>query len=144
MTENEVNMTVEAHKKNIGMMPKVEAASIHVAGNSGRVKDGELSASAFIITVKLATDWTDCNGVTHHTGEWRPENEWLHLAGMKTSRRGYTDIEKARAAKEEIKTKWGAKTEEKPKKAKGLTKAELLDQVAALTAMVEELRAKAN
>ncbi len=33
---------------------------------------------------------------------------------------------------------------EKPKKAKGLTKAELLDQIAALTAMVKELRAKAN
>ena len=131
MTENDVNMTVEAHKKNLGVMPKVEAASIHVAGNSGKVKDGELTASAFIIMVK-------CHG------EWRPENEWMHKYGFKTARRVYTDIEKARAAKEEIKAKWGAKTEEKPKKAKGLTKAELLDQVAALTAMVEELRAKAN
>jgi undecaprenyl diphosphate synthase len=44
MTDNEVKMTVEAHKKNLGVMPKVEAASIHVAGNSGKVKDGELNA----------------------------------------------------------------------------------------------------
>ena len=127
MTENEVNMTVEAHKKNLGIMPKVEAASIHVAGNSGRVKDGELTASAFIIMVK-------CHG------EWRPENEWMHKYGFKTARRVYTDIEKARAAKEEIKTKWGAKTEEKPKKAKGPMKAELQDEVEALKAMIAELK----
>ena len=138
MTENEVNMTVEAHKKNLGMMPKVEAASIHVAGNSGRVKDGELSASAFIITVKLATDWTDCNGVTHHAGEWRPENEWLHLAGMKTSRRVYTDIEKAREAKESIKNDWGKAKKEK--KGRGPTKVELQDEVEALKAMIAELK----
>ena len=97
MTENEVNMTVEAHKKNLCVMPKVEAASIHVAGNSGKVKDGELKASAFIIMVK-------CNG------EWRPENEWLHKYGFKTARRVYANIEKARAAKEEIKSKWGKST----------------------------------
>lgn len=131
MEEHEVAYCVEAHKKNLGVMPKVEAASIHVAGNSGKLADGEFKASAFVIMVK-------CHG------EWRPENEWLHKYGFKTARRVYTDIEKARAAKEEIKTKWGAKTEEKPKKAKAPTKAELLDQVAALTAMVEELRAKAN
>ena len=138
MTENEVNMTVEAHKKDLGMMPKVEAASIHVAGNSGRVKDGELSASAFIITVKLATDWTDCNGVTHHAGEWRPENEWLHLAGMKTSRKVYTDIEKAREANESIKNDWGKAKKEK--KGRGPTKVELQDEVEALKAMIAELK----
>ena len=131
MDEMDINMTVEAHKRNLGIMPKAEAASIHVAGNIGKVKDGELTASALVVMVK-------CHG------EWRPENEWLHKYGFKTARRVYTDIEKARAAKEEIKTRWGAKTEEKPKKAKALTKAELLDQISALTAMVEELRSKAN
>ena len=135
-----INMTVTAHKKNVAVLPKVGAASIHVAGNKGKVKDGELSASAFIITVKLAADWKDCNGVTHHAGEWRPENEWLHLAGMKTARRVYTDIDKAREAKEAIKTDWGKAVEVKEKKGRGPTKAELQDEVEALKAMIEELK----
>ena len=126
------NLRVEAHKKDLGVLPRAEAASIHVAANSGKVKDGVLNAAAFIIMVK-------CHG------EWRPENEWLHAAGMKTSRRVYTSIEKAREAKEDIKAKWGVKTAPKAKaKGRGPTKAELVDQVAALSALVEELRAKAK
>lgn len=139
MTEN-INMTVEARKKNVATLPKVGAASIHVAGNKGKIRDAELSASAFIIMVKLAADWTDCNGVTHHAGEWRPENEWLHLAGMKTARRVYTDIEKAREAKESIKTDWGKAIAKKEKKGRGPTKAELQDEVEALKAMIAELK----
>lgn len=95
--ENIISETVEAGKKNLAKLPKVEAASIHVAGNTGKVSDGHLKASAFIIMVK-------CHG------EWRPENEWMHNAGFKTSRRVYTDIDKARAAKDEIKAKWGVAT----------------------------------
>ena len=95
--ENTIEMQVKANTKNLSKLPKADCVSIHVDGNSGKVKDGTLKASAFIIMVK-------CNG------EWRPENEWLHKAGMKTARRVYTDIEKAKAAKAEIKAKWGVPT----------------------------------
>lgn len=95
--ENTIEMQVKANTKNLSKLPKAECVSIHVDGNSGKVKDGTLKASAFILMVK-------CNG------EWRPENEWLHRAGMKTARRVFTDIEKAKAAKAEIKAKWGVPT----------------------------------
>lgn len=126
------NIEVEAHKKDLGILPRAEAASVHIAANSGKVKDGSLKASAFVVMVK-------CHG------EWRPENEWLHAAGMKTARRVYTSIERARAAKDEIKSKWGVKTAPKAKaKGKGPTKAELIDQVAALSAMIEEMKKAAK
>lgn len=92
--ENNIEVEVGAVTKDLSKLPKVEAASIHIAGNKGKVSDGVLTASAFVIMVKAG-------------GEWRPENEWLHRAGMKTARRVYTDIENAKAAKAEIKAKWG-------------------------------------
>lgn len=141
---NEIKIEIGAVKKNLSKLPKVEAASIHVAGNKGKVSDGVLEASAFVIMVKA-------------NGEWRPENEWLHRAGMKTARRVYTDIEKAREAKAEIK-KWGMPTstkgkkneEDKAKAVKEATEAAVGKIVAALKAMglseeaVKAIVAKAN
>lgn len=142
---NEIKVEVGAVKKNLSKLPKVEAASIHVAGNKGKVSDGVLKASAFVIMVKA-------------NGEWRPENEWLHRAGMKTARRVYTDIDKARAAKAEIKAKWGMPTtakgkkteEEKAKAVKDATEAAVRKIIDALKAMglseeaVKAIVSKAN
>lgn len=99
----DTNIIVDAVQKRLVNLPKAECASIHIDGNKGKVSDGKLTATAFIIMVK-------CNG------EWRPENEWLHRAGMKTARRVYTDINKAKAAKEEIVKKWGVPTSSQGKK----------------------------
>lgn len=119
----ETATTVTAQKKNLALLPKAECASIHIAGNKGKLKDGSFVASAFIIMVK-------CNG------EWRPENEWLHRAGMKTARRVYTTIEAARLAKEEIKTKWGVVVEKKATK-----RASKSEEIVALKAQIEALKA---
>lgn len=125
--ENEEATTVLAHKKNLSLLPKAECASIHIAGNKGKLKDGSFTASAFIIMVK-------CNG------EWRPENEWLHRAGMKTARRVYTTIKAARLAKEEIKTKWGVAVAKKAA-TKRTSKSEEIEvlkaQIAALKAALQ-------
>lgn len=113
---------VTAQKKNLALLPKAEVVSIHVAGNKGKLKDGKFEASAFVIMVKA-------------DGVWRPENEWLHINGMKTSRRVYTTIEAAREAKEEIKAKWGVEVEKKT--AKRVTKSE---EIATLKAQIEALK----
>ena len=117
--DNTIEMQVKANTKNLSKLPKADCVSIHVDGNSGKVKDGTLRASAFILMVK-------CNG------EWRPENEWLHRAGMKTARRVYTDIAKAKAAKAEIKAKWGVATSKTGKakdEAVAKAKAEVMDSM---------------
>ena len=134
---------VSAMEKNYAKLPKAQAASIHIAGNKGKKADGEYLASAFIVTVKAVNPKTG-------NAEWRPENEWLHICGMKTPRRVYADsvikgvkvsgIEKARKAKEEILSKWGTDAPIAAKKAK-VTKAELESKVAELQAKLEALMA---
>lgn len=124
MNYNETETTtVAARKKNLGALPKAECASIHIAGNKGKLKDGSFVANAFIITVK-------CNG------EWRPENEWLHKYGMKTARRVYATIEAARLAKEEILNKWGVAIEKKATK-----RASKSEEIEALKAQIAVLKA---
>ena len=119
----QVNEVVTANKKNLALLPKAEVVSVHVAGNSGKFGDGQYTASAFILMVKA-------------NGEWRPENEWLHAAGLKTARRVYTSLEKAKAAKEEIKATWGVLKEKKTK----TSREEILaKKVAELEARIAEL-----
>lgn len=145
MSEMNGNMTmdtaevVDAVKRDYSRLPKAEAASIHVDGNKGKKSDGQYTASAFVVMVK-------CNG------EWRPENEWLHRYGMKCKARTYADstaggvltkgIDKAKAAKHEILTKWGVAAETKAKKAK-TTKADLEKMVADLQAKLAAMMAAA-
>lgn len=154
---NEINMnelgTVDAVNRDYSKLPKAAIASIHVNGNKGKKADGQYTASAFIVMVKSAEQWTDCKGNVHQAGEWRPENEWLHLAGMKTPRRVYADgtckgvevkgVDKARAAKEAILKKWGVEVEKKATKAKGPTKAELESKIEELERQLALARAAA-
>lgn len=148
MNENEKNEmgaesivgSVDYHKKDYSRLPKAEVVSIHADGN--KREGGKLTCNAYILMVK-------CNG------KWRPENEWLHHAGLKTARRVYADtvrdgkivksgIEKAREAKEEILAKWGVAKVEKAKKAKEPTKAELAKSLAEAMVLIAKLRGEAK
>lgn len=127
MNENTMNEAYKAHKKDISALPKPLAVSIHPVANKGSLKDGVYVNSAFQIHVK---------GVNPETGreEWHPESEWYIILGMKTTRRIYASIEKAKAAKAEIAEDWG-----KVKAKKG-RKSRKDDEIAALTEMVLKLR----
>lgn len=128
MNENEMTTRYEAVKKDNGALPVPLAVSIHPVANKGTMKDG-LVNSAFQIHVK---------GVNAKTGkeEWHPESEWYILLGMKTTRRIYATVEKAREAKDKIRAEWGIVKERKERKSKKD------DEIAALTEMVLALRAE--
>lgn len=125
--EETLGNAYEAHKKNVGNLPTPLAISIHPVANKGKISDGVLTNSAFQIFVKCLNNGRE---------EWRPESEWYIIAGMKTSRKIYSDIEKARAAKADIRNTWGVK---KAPKARRTTKS---DEIAALTALVAQLKAE--
>ena len=132
-TENTLTDAYEAHKKDLSALPKPICASIHPMANTGSIKkDGFYTNSAFNIRVKC--EWVDKNGVKR--SEWKGESEWLIMFGMKTTRRVYNSIEKARAAKAEILEKWGVA------KVKKVRKSKKDEEIAALTEMVLALRAE--
>lgn len=126
-------MEVTAHRKNYARLPKADAVSIRYNGNKGKFTDGKYEACSFIVMVNVR-------------GTWLPEGVWMHNAGMKTeNRRGvYTTIEKAKAAKERILTRWGKTAEGKPSKRSARQESELAArdaEIAALKAQIEQIKA---
>ena len=126
-------MEVTAHRKNYARLPKADAVSIRYNGNKGKFTDGKYEACSFIVMVNVR-------------GTWLPEGVWMHNAGMKTeNRRGvYTTIEKAKAAKERILTRWGKTAEGKPSKRSARQDSELAArdaEIAALKAQIEQIKA---
>lgn len=124
---------VTAHRKNYARLPKADAVSIRYNGNKGKFTDGKYEACSFIVMVNVR-------------GTWLPEGVWMHNAGMKTeNRRGvYTTIEKAKAAKERILTRWGKAAEGKPSKRSARQESELAArdaEIAALKAQIEQIKA---
>lgn len=127
-------MEVAAHRKNYARLPKADAVSIRYNGNKGKFTDGKYEACSFIVMVNVR-------------GTWLPEGVWMHNAGMKTeNRRGvYTTIEKAKAAKERILTRWGKVAEgKKAPKRSARQESELAArdaEIAALKALIEQIKA---
>ena len=125
---------VTAHRKNYARLPKADAVSIRYNGNKGKFTDGKYKACSFIVMVNVR-------------GTWLPEGVWMHNAGMKTeNRRGvYTTIEKAKAAKERILTRWGnIAAEGKPSKRSARQESELAArdaEIAALKAQIGQIKA---
>lgn len=127
------DLTVSASRKNYSALPKAYSVSIKYCGNKGRFKDGRYTACSFIVMVK------------NEKGTWKPEGVWMHEAGMKTeNRRGvYTTIEKAKAAKERILTRWGKAVEGKTRTKSAKQRSELAAkdaEIEAMKAQVEELK----
>lgn len=111
--ETVVETSVAAHKKDLSALPKVRVASIRPLANKGTLKEGTLTTSAFYLNIGIDADWTDAKGRVHKAGEYRPEAEWVVLAGQKTTKRVYSTVEKARAAKDAVKAEWSVPVEKK-------------------------------
>jgi len=126
------DIVVDAVRKNYSALPKADAVSIQYCGNKGKFIDGKYITCSFLVMVNVK-------------GTWLAEGVWMNKAGMKTeNRRGvYTTIEKAKAAKERILTRWGQVVEGKRSSKSAKQRSELAAkdaEIDAMKAQIEELK----
>ena len=122
------NIEVNAVRKNYSALPKADAVSIQYCGNKGKFTDGKYQACSFLVMVNVK-------------GVWKAEGVWMNENGMKTeNRRGvYTTIEKAKAAKERILTRWGKAAEGKTRTKSAKFKSEMSAKDAEIAALKEQV-----